>query len=439
MKFFLIEFLPRSFFAFYLRIFVVLAVTTGLTSIAVSPANAQSKSFSSLEDSVYQFNNQLKFGESQALLLPVLQSEAFSNDEKYQACLLLAYTYKRVQDYQSSFLFLAKAREFAGKTKNKARYEAGISAQEALAHFDIHDYAKSDSLMRALESTGFRYIDLENRAKLVMQQGYLLFLAEQYPRAEATYDRAIGWLHEIDPCDLPMIYVKKMQLYDAMRESDKMLAAFRESGRYADSCGIIKYDIYAHEELLHIYESHNDPAAMAISRRLDSLNEVYDQTANVAALHNQKETMLLAAQERKLQTEQTYRTYLTLGLGAAGLLLLVLLAWSLLHYRKKRVLETEFFRMKGELEAYLAQQTQAPLPDQLSPVAKGANASSGLASTPLSARQQQVLDYLAAGLSNRDIADKLSVSENTVKYHIRNIYEILDIRDRKDLFVKIRK
>ncbi len=439
MKFFLIEFLPRSFFTFYLRIFVILAVTTGLTSIAVPPADAQTKSFSSLEDSVYQFNNQLKFGESQALLLPVLQSEAFSNDEKYQVCLLLAHTYKRVQDYQSNFLFLAKAREFAGKTKNKTRYEAGISAQEALAHFDIHNYEKSDSLMRALESTGFRYIDLENRAKLVMQQGYLLFLAKQYPRAEATYDRAIGWLHEIDPCDLPMIYVKKMQLYDAMREPDKMLAAFRESGRYADSCGIIKYDIYAHEELLHIYESHNDPAAMAISRRLDSLNNVYDQTANVAALHNQKEEMLLAEQDRKLQAEEIRRSYLTLGLGAAGLLVLALLAWGLLHLRKKRALETEFLRMKDELAAYLAQQPPAPLPGQIDLATTHENPPSASSPVPLSSRQQEVLDYLAAGLSNRAIADKLFVSENTIKYHIRNIYEILDIRDRKDLFVKIRK
>ena len=439
MKLFLIEFRPRSFSALYSRIFIFLIVATGLAAVAVHPVKAQKKSFEALEDSVYRLNNQLKFKESQALLLPVLQSSAFSNDEKYQACILLSYTYKRVQDYQSNLLFLAKAREFARKTKNRERYMAGISAQEALAHFDIHNYEKSDSLMRALESTGFRYIDLENRAKLVMQQGYLLFLDKKYPRAEATYDRAIAWLHQAEPCDLPMIYVKKMQLYDAMRQPDQMLAAFRESGRYADSCGIVKYHIYAHEQLLRIYESHNDPAAVDLGRRLDSLNMVYNQTANVAALHNQKETMLLAEQERKLQREQTRRTYLTVGLGAAGLLVLALLAWGLLHYRRKRALETEFLRMKKELAAYLAQQPPAPLPDQIAPVAQGATPLSGPAHASLSSRQQEVLDYLAAGLSNRDIADQLFVSENTVKYHIRNIYEILDIRDRKDLFVKIRK
>lgn len=421
------------------RILIVLTLVAGLTAFAVSSAEAQTRSFAALEDSVYRFNNQLKFPESQALLLPVLQSDAFDNEEKYQACILLSYTYKRVQDYQSNLLFLAKAREFAGKTKNKVRYEAGIAAQEALAHFDIHNYAKSDSLMQALERTGFRHIDLENRAKLVMQQGYLLFLAKEYPRAEATYDRAIGWLREAEACDLPMIYVKKMQLYDAMQQPDQMLVAFRESGRYADSCGIVKYDIYAHEQLLRIYESHDDPAAVVIGRRLDSLNMAYNQTANVAALHNQKEVMLLAEQARKSRTEQTHRNYLTLGLGAAGLLALALLAWGLLHLRKKRTLEAEFLRMKDELAAYLAQQPPASHADQVIPTANGANSPPGPARILLSARQQEVLDFLAAGLSNRDIADKLFVSKNTVKYHIRNIYEILDIRDRKDLFVKIRK
>ncbi|GHB58166.1 helix-turn-helix transcriptional regulator [Persicitalea jodogahamensis] len=428
-----------EFFSKTCRVVLFWVVFVTPAFLSTLPVQAQNQRFESLEDSVFRLNNRLQFKESQALLLPVLQSDAFDSEEKYRACILLSYTYKRVQDYQSNLLFLAKARDFARQTPAKEKYLAYIMAQEALAHFDIHNYEKSDSLMTVLEKTDFRHIDLENKAKLVMQQGYLRYLDQQYDRAETTYDRAIGWLREASPCDLPMIYVKKMQLYDATRQPGPMLAAFAASRRYADSCGIIKYDIYAHEELLHIYQSHGDPAAVAISRRLDSLNKVYDQTANVAALHNQKEAMLLAESDQKLRSEQDRRQYLTLGLVLAGLLALALLAWGLLHYRRKRVLEKEYQQMERELAAYLAQQKNTPPP----PAQPTAPASPSALALPdhddLSDRQCEVLNLLAAGLSNREIADRLFVSENTVKYHIRNIYQILDIRDRKDLLVNFRR
>jgi DNA-binding NarL/FixJ family response regulator len=412
----------------------------GLTRMGI-PVYGQSKSFQALSDSVYRFNNALKFNKSQALLLPVLQSSEFTADEKYQAALLLSYTYKRVQDYQSTLLLLEKARNFARQTPAKEKYIANITAQEAFAHFDIHNYEKSDSLIRLLETTNFRHIDLENKAKLVMQQGYLLYLGRELSRAETTYDRAIGWLREASPCDLPMIYVKKMQLYDAMHEPARMLDAFRNSRHYADSCGIIKYDIYAHTELLDIYKSHNDPAGLTVSRRLDSLNKVYDQIANVSALHNQKETMLLAEGNHKLQREQHRRLYLTLGLVVAGLLALALLAWGLLHYRKKQTLENELRQIQRELEAYLAQRKQATWRAG-APAAQPGHAppdSYNPSLEELSDRQREILDLLAAGMSNREIADRIFVSENTIKYHIRKIYQILNIKDRKDLLVNFRK
>jgi two-component system, NarL family, nitrate/nitrite response regulator NarL len=48
----------------------------------------------------------------------------------------------------------------------------------------------------------------------------------------------------------------------------------------------------------------------------------------------------------------------------------------------------------------------------------------------LTAREQQVLQLVAQGRSNRDIADKLVVSENTVKNHLRNILAKLHLENR---------
>jgi DNA-binding NarL/FixJ family response regulator len=50
----------------------------------------------------------------------------------------------------------------------------------------------------------------------------------------------------------------------------------------------------------------------------------------------------------------------------------------------------------------------------------------------LSAREEEVLDLLARGLPNAEIAASLNVSENTVRFHLKNIYEKLNVTNRTE-------
>jgi DNA-binding NarL/FixJ family response regulator len=50
----------------------------------------------------------------------------------------------------------------------------------------------------------------------------------------------------------------------------------------------------------------------------------------------------------------------------------------------------------------------------------------------LSARELTILEALGRGLSNLEIAKELWVSEQTVKFHLRNIYRKLDIASRTE-------
>jgi DNA-binding NarL/FixJ family response regulator len=52
------------------------------------------------------------------------------------------------------------------------------------------------------------------------------------------------------------------------------------------------------------------------------------------------------------------------------------------------------------------------------------------ASLPLSAREIEVLDCVAQGLSNKEIADELFVTEQTVKNHMTSVLRKLDVNDR---------
>jgi DNA-binding NarL/FixJ family response regulator len=58
-----------------------------------------------------------------------------------------------------------------------------------------------------------------------------------------------------------------------------------------------------------------------------------------------------------------------------------------------------------------------------------------LAPPRLTERELQVLRLVAKGLGNRDIATQLYISENTVKNHIRNILEKLQLHSRMEAVI----
>ena len=50
----------------------------------------------------------------------------------------------------------------------------------------------------------------------------------------------------------------------------------------------------------------------------------------------------------------------------------------------------------------------------------------------LSSRERQILSFLQRGLSNLDIAERLGLSTNTIKFHLAAIYEKLDVHSRAE-------
>ena len=54
----------------------------------------------------------------------------------------------------------------------------------------------------------------------------------------------------------------------------------------------------------------------------------------------------------------------------------------------------------------------------------------------LSEREREILDRVAKGLRNKEIGAELSVSENTIRSHLRNIYEKLQVGSRAEAVAK---
>jgi pimeloyl-ACP methyl ester carboxylesterase len=70
---------------------------------------------------------------------------------------------------------------------------------------------------------------------------------------------------------------------------------------------------------------------------------------------------------------------------------------------------------------------------------KPGEAAAGSAFAALSARERQVLTLMADGLSNADIADRLKISEKTVRNHASNLFDKLGVWSRAQAIVFARE
>jgi DNA-binding NarL/FixJ family response regulator len=92
-------------------------------------------------------------------------------------------------------------------------------------------------------------------------------------------------------------------------------------------------------------------------------------------------------------------------------------------------------RKVQEHELWLDRATTARLIDELSAVHTSANAERDPRVASLTEREAQIVELVAKGLSNKSIASRLDISDNTVRHHLTSIFAKLGVHDRLALAV----
>lgn len=135
----------------------------------------------------------------------------------------------------------------------------------------------------------------------------------------------------------------------------------------------------------------------------------------------------MLAKNNELKSERLRKTWIVLF--AVVLLSIAGASISFLIIKNK---DHRIEHMKLELRNYLFQL------DKLKSESKNENPIADLANNyGLTQRETEIMELIATGIGNEEIAEKLFVSKNTIKFHIKNIFIKLDVRNRVQALQKM--
>ena len=379
----------------------------------------QSEKLKKLENQIKTFNDNLQYEKSIAILSEITNSEDATHYEKYYAYLLESFTHKRLFNYTKTLHKLDLALAEGLQSDQKEEVKNTIDAEKCFVYFDTQDYPKAEALITQLRKLNFKHLTIPTQSWIIMQDGYIKMLNKDYAKSEQLLNEAAALVKANSPENLPNIYGKKMELFNKMNLFEKRDTAFKEGLLLAKKYNKVKYEMYLYQVMRNIFQENEDyKNAFFTQKKYDSIVKYYNATDANGKLELAEKKLEDENRQLKEQNEK-YIDYILYGV-IISLLLLLYFAFRLYQSnRTKRILvEKENTRIHDEIERL----TQA--------LDEKGNASLNLSNYNLTDRQKEIIELIRSGLTNKEIASKLFISENTVKYHLKIIYEILDVEHR---------
>ena len=142
------------------------------------------------------------------------------------------------------------------------------------------------------------------------------------------------------------------------------------------------------------------------------------------------------AQEKEISLKKEKSNYLNLIIGTL-VSVVIIITLLLLFYLFRKNKELELDKKNSELQKYVLQVSKLKneIKDQSPKLNK--DFKEKINKLNISKREIEVLTHIFNGHSNDEIAQKLFISKNTIKTHIKNIYSKLDVKNRMQAITKV--
>ena len=375
-----------------------------------------------LHQEISELNDKNSYEASLVKLDNIIHDEESSDYEIYNAYLQKALTYKRVFNYPEVLANLDQAYQYGKNTKQREATEIRVLVEKALIFFDSQDYNALDTYLNKIKGKNLDLLSAESRAFYLNILAVLEIRVGNFQVADSILSEGIHILRKQSPKHLPLVYSKLIGLSDHLKDRPKAEEAFKQGMHYAEKYNMNLYKIsllYAMSNFCSVIEDYK--AASMYEKQGLAISSQYN-----APFENGKLTVLekeLLSTRKNLEIQYNNKTRIILILLSIIFLVLIAVLYRLIKVSKQRnvLLENENHMMRKELEKLTSETND-----------KG-EAKLELEKYNLTVRQEEIIALLKQGKTNKEIGNELFISENTVKYHLKAIYNILDIGSRTDL------
>jgi len=375
-----------------------------------------------LEKQISNLNDQHKHQEAILLLEEIITAKGSTNFDIYNAYLQKAYTYKRLYNYAETNNNLNIALKFGLKSDQKELVKIQILLEKKFIEFDLKNFDNVNKLLAEVNPKQLKLISGETKAFYLSILSNLAMRDEKYDIAEQHLDEAISIVAKQNPKHLPNIYRVKVALYGYTKEADKVLDAYEKGLFYANKYDLDIYKIIMHDAIIRYYTQIDDYRnAFLIQKILNEANTKYDSRNKSGQLALLEKELLEEKKKNELETEKKYNFFLISLISISIILLIVLFLLYRVNKQKKVLAQKENKRIRKELDFVskkLIEKEDHKEEFNLS---------------DLTERQKQIVNLVKLGKTNKEIGADLFISENTVKYHLKIIYDILKIENRLEL------
>jgi|GEM_PF-2199677 len=322
--------------------------------------------------------------------------------------------YRNIKDYDQSLAYFHKALDIRLRSND----EYGLS----------YTYSNMGSVFEQqnqIDTALYYYqlgLDIRRRLKLnrgtatsLYKIGNIYFITNQLGKAEQYasegFDIADDWDYSYEKKEAAKILYK---IYKAKNETAKALTYFETYATLHDSINSLdnqrailrgKYQFEYNQK--HLIDSLESAKIFIQNQLLDEENKVNQGRLSVQ------------------------RLWLTISV-------LVVLFLSISFYFMKKNADVRMANLRAEIRLRLNETLR--LKEELEASREDNSHSNSdlniVLEDKLSEREQEILDALVLGLSNKEIGEKLFLSVNTIKTHILSLYTKLDVNNRTQAAIK---
>jgi len=377
---------------------------------------SQTIDYDDLEIKISNLNDQEKYEESIIILDNIINDQLATHQDKAHAFIQKSFTYKRLLNYSVALKNLDLAEKEAEQSSGKEKLLSKIWAERMFVYFDFQKNDEVHEILEKFDDHRINHLEKETRAFFYSVKGTLALREGKFDIAEENYDKGIEILKKEYPKHLPNLYRSKVSLYSAMKEHDKVLESYHLGIEYAEKYHVNLYKFTLQEAIQKYYgeigDFENAYKSFLDLRESGSALNTHNRSGDLMYLEN---ILLDQRKAFELENKQKQQSYLLALLLMTLVLLIISTRLLIVTNQKKKLTEKENEYIRAEVER---------LSKELS------SSKASIETFDLTERHKEIIELVNKGLTNREIGEKLFISENTVKYHLKSIYEILGVQNR---------